>query len=190
MSPRGWRFMRRYGDDLTYVEADLPAMAERKRGALARMGSLSDRHRVAEVDVLRDDGPVSIASIAGALEPDRGLAIVTEGLLTYLDREAVLATCRRFAAALARFPEGLYLADLRLDRGGGAAERAFDVALSTFVRGGVYRHFADEAEAATALRAAGFDRARLHRCEAHPAVKSARLDPGAALVQVIEAAAR
>src|SRR5215207_4633149 len=180
MSPRGWRFMRRYADDLTYVEADLPAMAERKRGALARMGSLSDHHRVAEVDVLRDEGPASIASIVGALEFDRGLAIVTEGLLTYFDREAVLAICRRFAAALARFSEGRYLADLRLDRGdGGAAERAFDVVLSTFVRGGVYRHFADEAEAATALRAAGFDRARLHRCDAHPAVESARLDPGA-----------
>jgi O-methyltransferase involved in polyketide biosynthesis len=189
MSPRGWRFMRRYGDDLTYVEADLPAMAARKRGALARMGSLSDRHRVAEVDVRRDEGPASIASIAGALEPDRGLAIVTEGLLTYLDRETVLATCGRFAAALAQFSAGLYLADLRLERGdGGAAERAFDVVLSTFVRGRVFRHFADEAEAATALRAAGFDRARLHRCDAHPAVESARLDPGAGLVQVIEAA--
>lgn len=188
MSPRGWRFMRRYGDDLTYVEADLPAMAERKRGALARMGSLSDCHRVAEIDVLRDEGPASIASIVGSLQPDRGLAIVTEGLLTYLDQEAVLATCRRFATALARFSEGRYLADLRLGGDGGAAERAFDVVLSTFVRGGVYRHFADEAEAAVALQAAGFDRARLHHCDAHPGVESLRLDPGATLVRVIEAA--
>jgi len=44
LSPRGWRFRRRYGDRLTYVEADLPAMAARKRGALERMGSLGDRH--------------------------------------------------------------------------------------------------------------------------------------------------
>jgi O-methyltransferase involved in polyketide biosynthesis len=47
MSPRGWRFSERYGERLTYVEADLPAMARRKRDALARMGSLSERHRVA-----------------------------------------------------------------------------------------------------------------------------------------------
>lgn len=38
MSPRGWRFSEHYGDRLTYVEADLPAMARRKREALARMG--------------------------------------------------------------------------------------------------------------------------------------------------------
>jgi O-methyltransferase involved in polyketide biosynthesis len=34
LSPRGWRFSRRYGASLTYIEADLPAMAERKRAAL------------------------------------------------------------------------------------------------------------------------------------------------------------
>src|SRR4051794_28241533 len=31
MSPRGWRFSRRYEDAITYVEADLQGMAERKR---------------------------------------------------------------------------------------------------------------------------------------------------------------
>ncbi len=31
LSPRGWRFAQRYGDRLTYIEADLPGMAERKR---------------------------------------------------------------------------------------------------------------------------------------------------------------
>src|SRR5918912_703704 len=42
MSPRGWRFAQRYGERLTYVEADLPAMAARKRQALERMGSLGE----------------------------------------------------------------------------------------------------------------------------------------------------
>ena len=42
MSPRGWRFAGRHGDAVTYVEADLPAMAARKRAALERAGSLSD----------------------------------------------------------------------------------------------------------------------------------------------------
>ena len=40
LSPRGWRFAQRYGERVTYVEADLPAMAERKRRALARTGPL------------------------------------------------------------------------------------------------------------------------------------------------------
>ncbi|HZO77764.1 MAG TPA: class I SAM-dependent methyltransferase, partial [Solirubrobacteraceae bacterium] len=35
MSGRGLRFRQRYGDRLLYVEADLPAMAERKRRTLA-----------------------------------------------------------------------------------------------------------------------------------------------------------
>src|SRR5688572_15605351 len=39
LSPRGWRFARRHGDRLRYVEADLPEMAARKRDILARVGT-------------------------------------------------------------------------------------------------------------------------------------------------------
>ncbi len=85
LSPRGWRFAKRYGDHLDYVEADLPDMAARKRAALDRLGSLGDRHRVREVDALRDDyGPGSLAAIAAELDHGHGLAIITEGLLGYL----------------------------------------------------------------------------------------------------------
>ena len=189
MSPRGWRFSRRYGADLTYVEADLPAMAERKRQALSRIGSLSEQHRVADLDVRVDDGPLSIASIAGELDPARGLAILSEGLLTYYDQDSVLAIAGRFARTLSRFSEGRYLADLRLRREDGSrVEEAFDLVLSTFVRGRVYRHFRGEADAAAALRATGFDRVRLHNCDEYPAAAPSRRDPGAALVHVIEAA--
>src|SRR5919202_1822100 len=54
MSPRGWRFAQRYGERVTYVEADLPAMAARKRRALERMGTASEHHRTVELDALRD----------------------------------------------------------------------------------------------------------------------------------------
>lgn len=188
MSPRGWRFSSRYGDELTYVEADLPAMAERKRSALAGIGSLTDHHSVVELDVLRDRGAMSFDSLIGGLDPDRGTAIVTEGLLTYLDGEEVDSTWRRIAAALGRFPRGCYLADLRLagpDRG--LPERAFYVLLSGFVRGRVYSHFSDEAAAAASLEAAGFERAQLHRGDAHPSAQATRGDPGAGLIRVIEA---
>src|SRR3954454_8316111 len=87
LSPRGWRFTQRYGEQLTYVEADLPDMAQRKREALERMGSLSERHRVEDLDALRDSGPGSLASIASTLDPDQPLVIVTEGLLSYLEKE-------------------------------------------------------------------------------------------------------
>jgi len=84
MSPRGWRFAERYGDRLTYIEADLPDMAERKCGALERIGSLGEHHRVVEVDALRDSGPQSLAAVAETLDRSGGLAIVTEGPGSYM----------------------------------------------------------------------------------------------------------
>jgi O-methyltransferase involved in polyketide biosynthesis len=186
MSPRGWRFGEHYGERLTYIEADLPAMAERKRGALARMGSLTGHHGVVELDVLRDSGARSLDRLVDTLDHNQGLAIVTEGLLTYFDDEQVAAMWRRFAGALARFRAGSYLADLRLaSPTRGLSERAFNVVLSGFVRGKVHAHFSDEAEAATALRAAGFSGARVYSGDAHPAATVDQLDPGAGVIRVI-----
>src|SRR5205807_1792848 len=117
LSPRGWRFTERYGDRITYVEADLPDMAEHKRQALERMGSLSDRHRVEDLDALRDEGPGSLQAVAANLDRSEGLAIITEGLLSYLEHEAVLAMWRRFAQELERFPSGFYFSDVAQARG-------------------------------------------------------------------------
>ena len=189
MSPRGWRFCERYGEALTYIEGDLPEMADRKRRALTRMDAWSDHHRVVELDVLRDDGPASIAGQAADLDPDQGLAIVTEGLLTYLDERRVIEMWRRCARATAPFAAGAYLADLRLGgRNGDLLERSFGIALSVFVQGRVHTHFADRSEALAALREAGFGDARLHRCDQHPAGRHDRRDPGARRVHIVEAA--
>jgi O-methyltransferase involved in polyketide biosynthesis len=190
MSPRGWRFSERYGDRLTYIEADLPAMAQRKRAALERMGSLSDRHRVAELDVLVDGGPGSLEALTETLDPAQGLAIVTEGLLTYLDDDTVDALWARFARVLGGFSKGSYLSDLRFARRDrGVPERAFDAILSAFVRERVHAYRGDETTAEAALRDAGFARAQLHRGDEHPAAGEARDDPGAGVVCIIEAIA-
>lgn len=155
-SPRGWRFASVHGEGLTYVEADLPDMAERKRRALESMGSLSAHHRVVALDALQDRGPESIDALADELDPAGGLALLTEGLLGYLERDAVLGLWRRFAGVLARFPSGVYISDLHLGRFQNAQVRAFRVALSAFVRGRVHMHFDDEADALAALRGCGF----------------------------------
>jgi O-methyltransferase involved in polyketide biosynthesis len=190
MSPRGWRFSERYGDRLLYVEADLPAMAQRKREALRQMGSLGDRHRVVELDVLRDGGPDSLEALVGTLDPSAGLAIVTEGLLTYFDDATVDALWTRLAKVLARFDRGVFLSDLRFARRDrGAPERAFDLLLSAFVRGRVHAYRGDEETAQAALLAAGFESARLHRGDEHPAAAEVRGDPGAGVLCVIEAEA-
>jgi O-methyltransferase involved in polyketide biosynthesis len=162
LSPRGWRFARRYGDRIVYVEADLPEMAARKRAALERIGSLGASHRVAEIDALRDDdGPGSLAAIAGELDREQGLAIVTEGLLGYLPTDAVRGLWRRFARTLSGFRAGLYISDLHLGGVVTPPVRAFRLALSAFVRGRVYLHFQDARDAEAELAAAGFGTARV-----------------------------
>jgi len=188
MSPRGWRFTEQFGERLTYVEADLPGMAQRKRDALARMESLTDRHRVADLDVLQEGGPGSLEALVQTLDPAEGLVIVTEGLLTYLDDGTVDALWTRLATALRRFDKGVYLSDLRFakqDRG--LPERAFDVILGAFVRGKVHPYRGDEATAEAALRSAGFEEARLHRGDKHPAAADIRSDLGAGVVCIVEA---
>jgi len=188
MSPRGWRFSERYGERLTYVEADLPGMARRKRDALARIGSLSDRHRVVELDALREGGLGSLEALVETLDPAAGLAIVTEGLLVYLDDETVDALWARIAMALGRFDQGAYLSDLRLaEEDRGLPERAFEVVLSALVRGRVRPYRGDAVEAETSLRGAGFAGVQLHRGDEHPAAGDARRDPAAGLIYVVEA---
>ncbi len=189
MSPRGWRFSERYGDRLTYVEADLPAMARRKREALARMGSLGDRHRVADLDVLRDDGPESLEALVETMDPDAGLAIVTEGLLVYFDDATVETLWARLAKALRPFSTGAYLSDLRIARPSrGVAERGFEVLLGAFVRGRIHPYRGDEADAEAALHTAGFEQVRLHRCDQHPAAAEVSDDAGVNMLSIIEAA--
>ncbi len=186
LSPRGWRFTSRYGSELTYVEADLPGMAERKRRSLERMGSLGERHRVQVLDALRDHGPGSLAELAGTLNPDAGLAIITEGLLGYLGPEVVESMWSRFARQLAVFRVGRYFADIQLGDEAGAHVHAFRALLSVFVRGRVHLHFTDSNDAATALRRAGFSHAAVNPATELVAARS-HSDPGARLAHVLQA---
>lgn len=166
MSARGWRFANRYGDSVTYVEADLPGMAARKQRALARIGSLSATHHVAEIDALQDDGPGSLAALASGLDPDSGVAVVTEGLLGYLSTDAMLTLWRNIAAVLQAFPAGYYLSDLHLGSVQTPVVRLFRRLLAGFVRGQVYLHFDGAADAEAALVQAGFAVASVRRAGA------------------------
>jgi O-methyltransferase involved in polyketide biosynthesis len=185
LSPRGWRFAERYGERLTYIETDLPAMAARKRVALERAGSLGPGHRVLKLDALRGGGEESLTALAAELDPSRGLAIVTEGLLTYLDRDSVLGLWRRAAETLQRFPHGLMLSDLHLGgENAGLVTAIGTLVLSAFVRGRVEMHFEDATDALAALTDAGFAAATLHRGSEAPYPR------GADSVRVIEATVR
>ena len=156
LSPRGWRFARRYGDKITYVEADLPGMLANKRAILAELGGETAHHRTREIDALADAGEHSIDAICATLDPAKGTAIITEGLINYFDRSTVTAIWSRFARALGRFPRGLYLSDLILQDGNrGPLVTGFSWLLATFVRGRTHLHFSDVRDAEATLAAVG-----------------------------------
>jgi len=170
LSPRGLRFTRRHGDRLRYVEGDLAGMARRKRQALEQTSSPA-HIEVVELDALAESGSTSLSAVAERhLDPARGLAIITEGLVNYFDRSAVEGMWRRFARLLSAYPHGLYLSDLHLadDLKRVPMARAFSAVVSVFARGRVHFHYQDETEAGAGLLAAGFAEARIHPAGAAP----------------------
>jgi O-methyltransferase involved in polyketide biosynthesis len=181
LSPRGWRFTQKYGDRLTYVEADLPAMAARKRSALQRMGSLSDRHRVEDIDVLSEGG---VSTVTEDLDRSAGLAIITEGLLGYLPTDSVHEVWKKFSSVLSEFTAGRYIAELHLRTIQTAQIRAFRLVLQAFVRGRVYLHFDSEQSAREALLSDGFRSVAIERAtDLAPRVEGT----GSRLAHIIEA---
>jgi len=131
---------------------------------------------VLELDALKDSGPTSLAGVVSELEPARGLAIVSEGLLSYLSGHQVAELWRRAADGLAGFGQGRYLFDLGIGRAmTDISAHAFRVALGTFVRGRVHEHFPDDEAAIAALLDAGFDEARIVRPDRSQPSRSPRL---------------
>ncbi|TXL61139.1 class I SAM-dependent methyltransferase [Aeromicrobium terrae] len=162
LSPRGWRFATRH-PDLTYVETDLPDMARRKERILRDADLLRPGHRVRVLDAFATDGPDSLPALAEELDPTRGTAVITEGLINYFPMDHVRTLWDNVGTALRGFPRGLYLSDIHLDHSPGLTTAVSKALITVFVRGEVYLHFADEAEAVEALKASGFDHAQLLR---------------------------
>jgi O-methyltransferase involved in polyketide biosynthesis len=138
--------------------------------------------------VLRDHGPDSLETLAKSLDARAGTAIVTEGLLSYLDPETAKTVWRRIATALSGFPYGVYFSDcyVRQDRYGlGGA--LFRGAIQRFVRGRMHVHFETEADAAPILRAAGFKDVHLHLPESIPETHELAKIRGGNRVRILQA---
>lgn len=183
MSPRGLAFTGRH-PDLVYVEVDLPDMAERKRRTLDGIRLPHERHRVEAADVMTG---VQLSRIFSSLDREEGVAVVTEGLLSYFSQGDVVELWRRVAHELHRFPRGRYLSDLHVTSEAGRVDRAFTLALGTVVRGRVHLHFDDVSDARRALLAADFDRAELWAPEELAGQLPGMTAPGAARVRVVDA---
>ena len=144
LSPRGWRFAQRYGERITYVEADLPGMAARKRAALDRIGCLSDHHRVVAVDALRDDGPDSLPALAATLRARRRRRGHHRGTARLPGRGRRSRACGSGSPPCSPGSrQGRYLSDLHMAAVQNPQVRIFRVLLSAFVRGRVHLHFDD-----------------------------------------------
>jgi O-methyltransferase involved in polyketide biosynthesis len=98
------------------------------------------------------------------LDPSRGTALVTEGLLSYFPRHHVDGMWGRFVELLSRYPHGLYLSDVHFDDAlhGRQLIRAFRAGLSAFARGRVHLHFPDRDSLRQALEQAGFGEVAVH----------------------------
>lgn len=191
MSPRGLDLARRF-PDLTYVEVDLPEMAELKRAELRRVVKTADafedsttgRHRVEAADVMAG---VQLAKVFSGLDRTAGTAVVTEGLVNYFPQHQVVELWRRISHELRRFPCGLYLSDLHVRSEAGLPDKAFVALLGMAVRGQVALHFDDDRQAEQALRTAAFDSGRLHAPEDFADELPGMLAAGADRVRVVEA---
>jgi O-methyltransferase involved in polyketide biosynthesis len=187
LSPRGLRFAKKYGNKITYIEADLEGMANRKRELISDIID-NKHHQIVTIDALADEGSQSLAEISQKFSKDQGVAIITEGLVNYFDENNVRGMWKRFANTLSQFPHGLYFSDIHLaSHNKGRQANVFSKILSTFVRGGVFLHFSQREDAEKVLQDSGFKTAKLHKpgdwknkvkeCDAK----------GANLVRVIEA---
>lgn len=187
LSPRGINFAKRYGKKITYIETDLPAMAATKRKLLADANLLSDNHLVMELDALSEKGPQSLSALVKTLNPTVGTAIITEGLMSYLDADTARSVWRRFARTLKKFPHGLYLADTYIRRENESGAKVFGAMLGSFVKGKIHVHFESAAQAIQTLRNAGFRTTAVHAPREIPETLEISAVKGSERVRVLEA---
>lgn len=158
LSPRGRRFCSRY-PDLQYLEADLPAMAARKRLLLHGEGWLDGRHQVRAVDILAERGNQSLASLLASLDRSQPVVVITEGLVNYFPLELIEGFWSRLATGLSDFPEATYLTELYPDLREHPRYRQLRWGvelIGRLTRGSYPLHYRDHAEIVTGFQRCGF----------------------------------
>jgi O-methyltransferase involved in polyketide biosynthesis len=161
LSPRGLRMRRRH-PQVTYVEGDLPDMIANKQALIG--DQLSEGHRLVEINALEDEGPNSLQALADTLDPSKGVAVITEGLMPYFDGPTGSDIWKRISKFMRRFSEGLYLSDYYLSRdtnrilGAGVMSHL----IGWFVNGSVHMPLADDAELYDALGESGLSDVAIH----------------------------
>ena len=136
-------------------------MAARKRRALERIGSLAEHHRVAELDALRDRRPAQPGRARRASStPARGWRSSPRGCSATWPPTPCWRCGGGSRATLQGSPPGATSPTCISAASRRRRSAASGIVLAAFVRGRVYLHFDDAAEAEAALRDGGLRRRR------------------------------
>jgi len=189
LSPRGLRIRRRF-PNISYVEADLKDMIQTKRSCIGRM--LDERHSLVVVNALAESGVDSLAHLATQLDPTKGTAVITEGLLPYFDGADGAQIWRNISAFLRSFPSGVYLSDylLKDDSMRVLGARQLSSLVSWFVGGRTHFPLRDDRALVAALQGAGFEDSAIHIAGDYARELSIERPQRSGYVRVIEARTR
>lgn len=191
MSPRGYRFRKRF-PGLTYVETDIPGMAERKRRELATAGCLGERHRVLPLDVFHREGEQALETVvANNFREGEPLVIITEGLTSYFTLADMEPFWQRLAALGDRFPGSRYLMETYyLPESGvfSATIQRLSFLLGRLSDSTVSFHFRSDEEVRGCFGKLGFNGARVHDPADYYDQLAIPHSRGETLVRIVEAA--
>ena len=168
LSPRGLKFIRKYGSRITYVEADLADMASLKKSLISASLNGVSNHQVYPVNALETNfaANTSIQSIIkmSNLDLRKKTVFVTEGLVNYFDEDTLIILWRNIVNSLSLFADGTYISDIHLNvtHVNNGANHLFQNLLSMFVNRKVFLHFNSKKLAEKMLLECGFKIARIH----------------------------
>jgi O-methyltransferase involved in polyketide biosynthesis len=154
LSPRGIALVKQ-NPDVYYVEVDLPGISALKDERLG--DDRSERHKVVGADVVKED---FLATVGPLLGGDGPVAVIAEGLTSYLPRpelEALLNNVRQF---IAHSGGGLFLCDVYPKEGiegGGLAANLFFRLVWFLSRNPPPLPFVNREDAHDLLTATGFE---------------------------------
>ncbi|MCP5161234.1 MAG: class I SAM-dependent methyltransferase [Hahellaceae bacterium] len=113
LSSRANRLLLRYPDkELTWIEADLPDMVQWKTRSQEKTPMLDTRWHIQPVNILREQGELSVEQLLAPLKPNQKTLIITEGLVNYFPLPIISEFWKRLSHSLRMFPEARYLLDI------------------------------------------------------------------------------
>ncbi len=187
LTPRGCRFVEEF-PELTYVEADLPAMAERKRRLLVDVdGPVPD---VVDINIFAEEGELSLGHVLERFDRSEPIAVITEGLALYFKRETMAGFWEELVHKLSAFPHATYLSETYLVDKSKRLKGLIQVtrrALGAMARSPVSFHFDDEGQCRSFLAELGFSEVQIHDPRDYYEKLDLPRSGGAPIVRVVEA---